>query len=895
MNLHEKLGIEAVQRRPAEVSYAEEDQEYGSTSKFWRDHFVKRYPNVFSRLGRSKNHKVFTNFRDPLVPRQVKGQKVPIHLQDRVTAEIKKLIKNKHIEKLEKCTTDHFIAPIVLTAKKDGSIKLSLNAKPMNAQIWQNKYQMPNMHKLIDSVAQIITRDTPGEVWFTSLDLKYAFSQLPLSELTSSHCNFSILCGEATGAYRFKTGFYGLTDMPTEFQKAMDCTLQGLEGVICYLDDILVVTKGRVEDHNELVERVMSRLEEEGWALKLSKCEFSVNKLVWLGYEIDENGYAPKFSKIEAIKSLLPPKTLKQLRSFMGTLNHLQRFIPDLHKYTVAFRASLKAENKKSFLWGEEQTSAFQKILNLIANIPNLFHYDASKASRVKCDASHSGLGTCLEQEVEPNVWAPIAFASRFLNSTEIKYSTNELELLAIVWSCEHFRTYLLGKRFVILTDHKAIISALNKTYGKKSYQSRLSRCADRLIPFDYQIEHIPGSSLGIVDYMSRYPTFEAPLPSSHAELFVIKSIQAFHNALNLIGAQSKPQVVQVGQISNYNQFPPIRSFGEIRGEIRYLLTNTTNQSTLDSSDQSHCCKQFSSSPLEGVVNSTQSLNQSQKVMLIHCFNSSPLEGVRSCSQSTSQSYARMQNREYISLPREVDFSCSSTLDQSQHSMQMRYAKPEVFAQTHCLRPYNLEISNDMDTSNNLAQNTTLNSTLNNSNTSTNTTDFANNTIEQTNLLIFVENFSTSSPNFCTSSQLRPRLSTVRPMDRPSRINQIRTRNIARQRHSRERFVVTRGQTTQKALPHFLDKCRRQRLTRQTRRGETLRMGVNAINNHKPLVTQDKKKVVGLPGLFDVDLLGELTGEDPFLGPMRTAIVNKDVQSFNWGRTWPNSGRKRRW
>ena len=356
--------------------------------------------------------------------------------------------------------------------------------------------------------------------------------------------------------------------MPTEFQKAMDCTLQGLEGVICYLDDILVVTKGRVEDHNVLVERVMNRLNEEGWALKLSKCDFSVNKLVWLGYETDENGYAPKFSKIEAIKSLLPPKTLKQLRLFMGTLNHLQRFIPDWHKYTVAFRVSLKTENKKSFLWGEEQDIAFQKILNLIANIPNLFHYDASKLSRVNCDASHSGLGACLAQEVEPNVWAPIAFASRFLNSAEIKYSTNELELLAIVWACEHFRTYLLGQRFFILTDHKAIVSALNETYGKKSYQSRLSRWADRLIPFDYQIEHIPGSSLGIVDYMSRYPTFEAPLPSSLDELFVIKSIQAFHNALNSISTQSKPQIVPVGQISNCNQFQPTRSFGKTGGNI---------------------------------------------------------------------------------------------------------------------------------------------------------------------------------------------------------------------------------------------------------------------------------------------------------------------------------------
>ena len=183
---------------------------------------------------------------------------------------------------------------------------------------------------------------------------------------------------------------------------------------------------------------------------------------------------------------------------------------------------------------------------------------------------------------MEPNVWAPIAFASRFLNSAEIKYSTNDLELLAIVWSCEHFRTYLLGKRFVILTDYKAITSALNETYGKKSYQSRLSRWEDRLIPFDYQIEHIPGSSLGIVDYMSRDPTFEAPLPSSHDELFVIKSIQAFHNAFNSISTHCKPQIVPVGQISNYNQFQPIRSLGEIGGNISYLLTNTTDQPTFD-------------------------------------------------------------------------------------------------------------------------------------------------------------------------------------------------------------------------------------------------------------------------------------------------------------------------
>ena len=125
----------------------------------------------------------------------------------------------------------------------------------------------------------------------------------------------------------------------------------------------------------------------------------------------------------------------------MGTLNHLQRLIPDLHKYTVAFRTSLKAVNKKSFLWEEEQNISFRNILDLIANIPKLYHYDASKAFRVKCDASHSG-GACLEQERAPKVWARIAFASRFLNSAEIKYSTNELELLAIVRTFSYLFTW---------------------------------------------------------------------------------------------------------------------------------------------------------------------------------------------------------------------------------------------------------------------------------------------------------------------------------------------------------------------------------------------------------------------------------------------------------------------
>ena len=182
---------------------------------------------------------------------------------------------------------------------------------------------MPNIQELIDSAAQIITSDVPRLIWFTSLDLKYAFRQIKLSKLTSSHCNFNITCGESTGAYRFNTGsYYGLRYMPSEFQKAMDCTPQGIPGTICYLDDILVVSKETLSQQTETVHKDLSKLDEDGFAFKLSKCKFAVDKLKWLGFDIHSSHYYPKISKIEAVRNLKAPWTLKQLRSFMGTLNH---------------------------------------------------------------------------------------------------------------------------------------------------------------------------------------------------------------------------------------------------------------------------------------------------------------------------------------------------------------------------------------------------------------------------------------------------------------------------------------------------------------------------------------------------------------------------------------------
>ena len=149
----------------------------------------------------------------------------------------------------------------------------------------------------------------------------------------------------------------------------------------------------------------------------------------------------------------------------------------------------------------------------------------------MRWDASKKGLGACLEQFVN-STWHPIAYASRFLNNLEQRYSTNELELLAVVWALEHFKYYLYGSHFTLQTDHQALLSALKENRGNKTYQSRLTRWVDRLLQFLFSVEHIPGKNIGFADYLSRNPPSDASPPSEKDKNFVINTIEEIKHAL---------------------------------------------------------------------------------------------------------------------------------------------------------------------------------------------------------------------------------------------------------------------------------------------------------------------------------------------------------------------------
>ena len=394
--------------------------------------------------------------------------------------------------------------------------------------------------------------------------------------------------------------------------------------------------------------------------------------------------------------------------------------------------------------------------------------------------------------------WAPTAFASRFLNNAETKYSTNELELLAIVWACEHFRTYLLGNRFQVLTDHKAIISALSENYNNKSYQSRLSRWADRLLPFDFEVIHVPGVTLGIVDYLSRHPTFSAPAPSIYDELFVVKSIEAFNSALSFI--------------------------------------NTFN--ILDSA--SKLCSPSQEVAVPQTLKSNCFLDQSNHVMQIRAYGLSPSEGVESCCFRVDQSETGMliNNRKPNSLalnhclrPELLKDSCNSSFSSLFHSTKS--------LSLHSSINYNMNPSNPTALPHSALQHTndkppTQPAHLTESHPSHSSME------EQAELLSFVENFTLSSPNFRRPSP-RPSV-TSRQVGRISRLDQVRQRNRTRERAAKTRFVAARTASRREGHNQLLEAMRKCRLSRPGRIHTAGKVGVYAINGGKPIISKSKKE-----------------------------------------------------
>ena len=412
---------------------------------------------------------------------QQKGRPIPIHLQDQVAEGLKRLIKNGYLERATEITEDCFVSPAVITVKKDKSIKTALDSRKLNEATIKRKAQMPNMEELISRISRKISEETEGEITITKLDFDYAYRQLKLDDQTRNLCIFTVTGGEFTGYYRFLKGFYGLADIPTIFQERIDKTLNFKHPA--WLDDIIIVTKGSIEQHEMEVKEAMKKLETAGYRLNPKKCEFFKKEAEWIGHKIDQNGIRPLQDKLEAITKIEIPKNEKELKSFSGAIQYLSKYIENLSAQTDILRKLLKKQNE--WIWTDEHTKAFNNLKELITQLPCLAHYNPKSENILTTDASTEGLGATLWQKQKDGNLKPIGFASRFLSDTEKKYAINELELLAVVWGLEHFRLYIYGKPIELLTDHQALEPLIKRKRSNKTYSARLTRWLDRLAHFD--------------------------------------------------------------------------------------------------------------------------------------------------------------------------------------------------------------------------------------------------------------------------------------------------------------------------------------------------------------------------------------------------------------------------
>lgn len=291
---------------------------------------------------------------------------------------------------------------------------------------------------------------------------------------------------------------FGLSNAGATFQRFIDGVIgHDLEPyAFAYLDDIIIASE-TFEDHLKHIEQVLKRLKEAGLSINREKSVFCRSEVKYLGVLVNRDGVKPDPEKIEPIKTYLAPKNLKQLRGFMGMASWYRKFMKDFAKIAEPLTYLTKKEVK--YHWGEEQQEAFEKLKCLIMTAPVLHRPHPEGQFIIHTDASDTGLGAVLLQEIDEEEKV-LEFASRSLSQAERNYSVTERECLAVVWAIKKFRQYIEGYPLRVVTDH----SSLKWLQSIKNPTNRLARWALELQGHDLTIEHRKGALNVVPDALSR-------------------------------------------------------------------------------------------------------------------------------------------------------------------------------------------------------------------------------------------------------------------------------------------------------------------------------------------------------------------------------------------------------
>ena len=298
---------------------------------------------------------------------------------------------------------------------------------------------------------------------------------------------------------------YGTTSASELFHEEIRKAIADIHGVFNIHDDILVYSDTKSE-HDRILRTLLDRLREIGITANLSKCVFDVNVIDFFGMRFSSAGMEPDPKKIKALTSAEPLKNVSELKSFLGMTNYSSQFICNYSSKTSKLRELLHTGVKWN--WTTEHELCFRSLKNSLQSPSVLGYFNVKANTKVIVDASPTGLGAMLIQTQKTGDDKVIAYSSRSLTDAETRYSQLEREALAIYFGCIKFQMYLLGKSFIVHSDHKPLMSMFNNP--KKNAPFRVERIRLKLLGFDFQVKHLPGK-INPSDYTSRHALPTSP------------------------------------------------------------------------------------------------------------------------------------------------------------------------------------------------------------------------------------------------------------------------------------------------------------------------------------------------------------------------------------------------
>ncbi|GET52534.1 enzymatic polyprotein, putative [Rhizophagus irregularis DAOM 181602=DAOM 197198] len=362
-----------------------------------------------------------------------------------ISEEVDKLLKQERIRK----SKSPWSSPVTLAGKKTGKYRFCIDYRKLNKITIIDSFPLPRIDELLDKYRKA--------KWFSSIDLAAGFNQVEMKEEDKEKTAF--VCSK--GLFEYNVMPFGLTNAPATFQRLMDEILEE------YINDFTI------------------------WNMWKKNIEF-------LGHIVGNDGLRPDDKKIEKIKEMKAPTTVKEVRSFLGLCSYYRKFVKNFSK--IARPISDLRKKGIPFIWGREQQEAFEKLKEKLIQYPILRHPDWKKEFLLITDASGKGLGAVLSQKDEKGKEVVIAYASRSLLPAEENYPITELECLGIVWGIQHFHKYLIDRKFKVITDHSALKGLMNAKIPK----GKRARWVMELQQYNFEVIHRSGKENTNADALSR-------------------------------------------------------------------------------------------------------------------------------------------------------------------------------------------------------------------------------------------------------------------------------------------------------------------------------------------------------------------------------------------------------